>query len=365
MRPTPGEAQSVEQCIHEVTRIVTKALPSNPLTMHGSRFTGLAAPHSDIDFRISIPEYEKDLSIRGPSASRPEARKASRRVLRVIARALQRSRRYSNIEFVWGRLPLITAKDNLTGLELQFLALAPVLPAREYSANYLAEFYALRPLFVLLRHALDMRNLTTVYEGGLGSYPLLMMIVTALKHAPGAFARNDLAGQLLHVLNFYATADLYTYGFSADPPRIFPKKFPRAGSEEREGEVQDRYTAGIGVLRKESQRRAPWLLCLQDPADPVNDLGKKAFQIKHIQATFASVRAKIVHSMALWEECNVAVRKMRRWALLAPLVRAKYQIFAKQRRRLARAHMQEEVDVIKQLNGGRNRDLIKKVYVKK
>lgn len=32
-----------------------------------------------------------------------------------------------------------------------------------------------------------------------------------------------------------------------------------------------------------------YLLCLQDPADPFNDLGKKGSAIKHVQATFRTL----------------------------------------------------------------------------
>ena len=39
--------------------------------------------------------------------------------------------------------------------------------------------------------------------------------------------------------------------------------------------------------------RKPYLLCLQDPANNLNDLGKNAYAIKHIQATFCKVKQRI------------------------------------------------------------------------
>ena len=348
---TNDERLSVEQCIDQVTNLINISLPSNPLMIHGSRYTGLAFPLSDIDFRVSIPEYEKDLSARGPSLTRPKAQKAGRKVLRTIGRILDRSPRYRDVELVWGIIPLITAIDNPTGLRLQFLALSSCLPAREYTVNYLNEYPSLRPLFMLLRHILDIRNLNIVFEGGLGSYPLLIMIVTALKHAPGTFARDDLGGQLLHVLGFYADADLCKDGFSADPPRSFLKRATSNKSKDQNAETGDRYLAGIETLRKKSQQYYPWLLCLQDPADPVNDLGKKAYQIKHIQATFKVLREAIIQSMAAWERKNAVTRGSTNHSVLLRAIGAKYRMLEYQRSKLAQAHKMSEQDIIEMAEG--------------
>jgi non-canonical poly(A) RNA polymerase PAPD5/7 len=38
----------------------------------------------------------------------------------------------------------------------------------------------------------------------------------------------------------------------------------------------------------------PYMLSLQDPADPLNDLGRKAFGFKHIRATFAQLHRHIL-----------------------------------------------------------------------
>ena len=346
MMLTDDERLSTEQCIDQVTDLINLSLPSNPLIIHGSRYTGLASPLSDIDFRVSIPEYENDHSARGPSSTRPKAQKASRKVLRTIGKILDKSPRYRDVELVWGSIPLITAIDNPTGLRLQFLALSSCLPAREYTGNYLNEYPSLRPLFILLRHILELRNLNIVFEGGLGSYPLLIMIVTALKHAPGTFAKDDLGGQLLHVLRFYADADLCKDGFSADPPRIFLKRATSKNPKDQNAETGDRYVAGIETLRRKSQHYYPWLLCLQDPADPVNDLGKKAYRIKHIQATFMVLREAMIRSMATWERENAATRESAIYSVLLHALGAKYRMFEYQRLKLAQAHKMSGRDII-------------------
>ncbi len=156
-----------------------------------------------------------------------------------------------------------------------------------------------------------MRNLNTPFEGGLGSYSLLMMIVAALKQTNGQLARDDLANHLLHVLYFYASADLCRIGFCIDPPRTFNK----AGS----------------ALFPVNERKS-YLLSLQDPADTANDLGRNAYAIKHVQRLFGQARADIMRDIISWEQKTIAERKNIDGGILNRLVRANYLTFELERR---------------------------------
>lgn len=336
MRPTSSEESAVQRAIESVQRTVSSALPLNPISVFGSRYTGLAGPLSDVDFSLSLPEFQKDLSIRGPSATRPEARRAGMQVLRSLVGLLHSNGQFSNINIIPAYIPILTATDHTTGVTFQFQTLASILPSREWTSYYVSEFPSLRPLFLLLRHSLKIRGLATVQHGGLGSYPLIMMIVTALKHAPGAFAPDDLAGQLIHILDFYANANLYKYGYSADPPRMFPKVIKPLSAEELDANSPDPHLWSIDLIRK-CNRKNPWALCLQDPADPVNDLGRKAYQIKHVQASFSAARQRISAKLQMWDQMDTEARQ--RWAqgLLDPLVRARYDDFEASRQALAKA----------------------------
>ena len=336
MRPTLTEESAVQYAIESVQRIVSSALPLNPISIFGSRYTGLAGPLSDVDFSLSLPEFKNDLSIRGPSATRPKARRAGMKVLSSLVSILHSSGQFSNISIIPAHIPILTATDHATGVTFQFQTLAPILPSREWTSYYLSEFPGLRPLFLLLRHSLKIRDLTTVHNGGLGSYPLVIMIVTALKHAHGSLAPDDLAGQLIHILDFYANANLYKHGYSADPPRIFTKTSKPLSAEKLDTNSGDPHLLGIDLIRKGNQK-IPWALCLQDPANPVNDLGRKAHQIQHIQATFAKVRQHIWAKVQMWDQMKTEARQ--RWVqgLLDPLVRARYDDFEASRHILSKA----------------------------
>ena len=68
----------------------------------------------------------------------------------------------------------------------------------------------------------------------------------------------------------------------------------------------------------------PYLLCLQDPADATNDLGRKGFSIKHVQATFRAIE----------KELKKNIQDNQKTSLLAPLVGCSYALFKDRREKL-------------------------------
>ena len=66
------------------------------------------------------------------------------------------------------------------------------------------------------------------------------------------------------------------------------------------------------------------MLCLRDPADETNDLGRKGVAIKHVQATF-----KELYNNLVWD-----IKKNTRSSLLAPLVGPMYMLNIKRRQKL-------------------------------
>jgi hypothetical protein len=127
-----------------------------------------------------------------------------------------------------------------------------------------------------------------------------MMIVAALKLGEGTFDRHiDLGRQLLHVLQFYADANFRRYGVSVDPPGLFRKVDPKAKSRDKIETANVRGQESIG--RASLARRAD-MLCLQDPADFMNDLGVECLQSRRMQRVFRSVHDGIQAEMQRWEQ---------------------------------------------------------------
>ena len=352
MRLSPQEEAASQLVISDVNSVARNEPEIESLTLLGSRSTGLATPISDFDFTFTLlgsnsggwglPSSEASASQAQSSDS--DNKLKALKALRKVHRRFRYSPKFSDTDFLrHARVPIIRSKHVPTGLDVQIQTLAPYQAAHDYIAAYLTEFPSLRPLYIILRYCLEVRGLTTVYEGGLGSYSIFMVLVTAMKHSSGKFDSDDLGGQLLHVLEFYGKADLYKIGFSADPPRIFEKQKEGWSLEDRVARTTDSQLSGIDQMQIFYPRK-PYLLCLQDPANYLNDLGKNAYAIKHIQATFSKAKESI---QALLEEGNEKLDdriKRRIWSCLDSLVRANYRPFEVRRSKVERYASHEKLN---------------------
>ena len=341
MRLSPREEAASELVVSDVNSVARNQPEIKPLTLLGSRSTGLASPISDFDFSFTMPVSlpggwiipPSEGSVSQPQPLKLEKRRKALQALRKMKRHFDSSKKFSGTELIQhARVPIIRSKHIATGLDIQIQTMAPYQAAHEYTIAYLSEFPSLRPLYIILRYCLELRDLTTVFKGGLGSYSILMMIVTAMKHASGKFASDDLGSQLLHVLEFYGEADLYKFGFSANPPRFFEKQKERWSLEERMARMNDPQLSGIDQMQTFYPRK-PYLLCLQDPANDLNDLGKNAYAIKHIQATFRHAKHTIQTALESNDEESDDRARGKIWSCLDQVVRADYRAFELHRSR--------------------------------
>ena len=299
MRLSAAEEAGAQLVVSEMHSITRNSLENIPLILLGSRSNGLATPLSDFDFTFTTPFLDYNAEDHTSTDTNSKLIRKAVKSLKMIQKDLCTSTKLNNTRLVWARVPILETQHRVTGLKVQIQTMASHQLAQEYKAAYLHELPSLRPLYITLQYFLKIRGLTKVFEGGLGSYSLLMMIVTALKHSSGTFASDDLAGQLLYILHFYGSADLYQWGLSANPPCLFNVKIEWSKIERLEPlkSCQGAQLKGTCDIVRGRDPRKPYLMSLQDPADPSNDLGKNTYAIKHIQATFKRAREGILHAI--------------------------------------------------------------------
>lgn len=332
MNLRPGEVETCKDIQETVGLLTKEAIPAATVELIGSHCDGLATPTSDMDFRLSLPMYEKDPLKRGPSPGRPEARKATILQLGKLRTAFTASDAFDGATVVKkATIPIIKVIHVRTKMAVDIQVSSTKIPQQLYRKAYLAEYPTLRPLYILLRSALHIRGLGIVYEGGLGSYTILIMIVYALKTCPPSIGKTDVVGQLLYLLDFYGKANFFKEGYSLDPPSVFPKLKARDARPHIEGRT-DIVACGIKMIGKISEKQ-PFLLCLQDPADPINDLGRSSFLIKHVQKVFQNAHGRIMTSLhrvdtSSTDECKTIFQQ----GLLFPLVGANYEDFESSRK---------------------------------
>lgn len=332
MQLSDSEVQASKDVQETVSQIVKQAIPATTIDLAGSQSIGLAAPASDIDFRVSLAEYQRDPFERGPSPGRPKACKAAMKLLRELERTFTASEAFEKTKIINAIVPILKTTHVGAQISVDFKVSYGEIPQEFYTALYMAEYPTLRPLYMLLRSALHMRDLGTVFYGGLGSYPTVIMIVYALKTCPRNISPTDVGSQLLWVLDFYASANLYEKGFSLTPPAEFSKahgsyrRLHAAGHDDLVAQGIDR----IGRIH----RKQPYSLCLQDPADPNNDLGSRSYGIKDVQKLFGWAGTRMRDNMRKMESDDLLADKI--WNLegiLFPLAGANYEDFERRRRR--------------------------------
>lgn len=331
----PFEMVAVGSVLRDFKSIVKNFNSSASVHVVGSYSSGLATPTSDLDLKISLPSFDKDPLSRGPSPGGTKGRKASRKSFNLLQSALRRSPSFDKVQLRWGRLQILNTVHCKTGLEvqIQFTPTSPV--SLQYIATYLSEFPTLRPLFILLRSALEIRGLRNTQRAGLGSYPIFIMMVYALNRSASEVPRHNIAAQLLYILKLYSEADLQRYGFSVNPPNMFNKSIVgmknNATARQYGIDVMD-----TDLYRSKSRQRS--LLCLQDPADPSNNLGRFARPdiIKQVQELFYSAREQIEQAMNEWEKMTESERQNVNWGCLDPLVRTSYAHLEEKRSKVER-----------------------------
>ena len=227
MTPTKEERAARSAIIAQVQTIANNIAPGSTLELFGSQSTQLADPTSDLDFRLRHDDLEREPGQRGPSPTRPVAKRIMLGRLWKHFSVFNQSMVFYRCEVRYGQFPLVQLNHYKTGLEIQIVSCNDTVSSREYVKSYLTEFPALRPLYLVVKTMLSSRGLNDVFKGGLGSYSIFMMVVASLKFNSGIRV-DELGRLLLSFLRFYSELDTYKLGVSVDPPSTFEK---RAASE--------------------------------------------------------------------------------------------------------------------------------------
>ncbi|KAH7081710.1 hypothetical protein BKA63DRAFT_404886 [Paraphoma chrysanthemicola] len=273
-KPDYFEALARRHLIEQVRSHVRDTLPDHVLEVFGSERTGLAMATSDIDFRLlELSQLEaQGLSKTPPSHTDRYA--AIKSLQKLYNRNLSRHNAYLLAQLRYARYPLISLQDQKSRLDVQIVLSNDTTLSRDMMKGYMEEYPYLRQLFFVVKTMFDVRGLSDVFRGGFGSYSLFMMLVASIKHNP--HPRKDAAGALINFLKFYRNFDTTKNGISIEPPILFDKK--------KEPVLSDKVKA---KLEEGDVKPLPdYMLCLRDPADATNDLGRKGIAIKHVRATF-------------------------------------------------------------------------------
>ena len=336
LKPTPREQLATQQLVEEISSVIWRVLPAGVIISGGTRRWGVAEPLGSMSFSVVSEAQAAALQDR-KSPSHPAVRAVRKHDKEELAQAFSTHPRFSS-SFRHAVIDYMDSSFDLEAGDLGFQDVETELqvklrcggPSRgdNQICLLLEETPQARPLFHILERMLNDRKLLRRSHGGVGRYTLLVMIVAAIRLSKVRFHRDELAQQLLHVLQFWSTADLSTQGFAADPPKVFEKyrkptrelkSVESVHSIEDEQTVHweqdyksDCYLAGIEVIAGDNWAAAHGvgkyvkgdhlrhLLCLQDPAFPERDLGRYSHRIDAVKAVFSEALRKTRGRIESW-----------------------------------------------------------------
>lgn len=357
LSPTPAEQGTITRLGGEISSLLESVVPSTPLLI-GSRRTGLALAHSDLDFLLPFKDSSRSWDrARRPSPNRPQIRDAHLTLLRRVEQKLreipafqfdhrspsqQRDKKEPDSVYLsrWPSL-VLEARHRPTGLLLQFYCGEDIPALTEYIQDYLVEYPSLAPLYTSARILLEARGLfgspraktdtdtRTRTEAGISPDALLMLLVAFSKLHHGRFpGPHRLGDQFLAFLKLYGRdIDFRTTGVAVDPPGFFNAKtisvttpppsssltrpkinhsstkptpsthveIPAALRGQRSLLAAKRTAAARGNFS--ASRR----LCVQDPTHYMNDLGRSCTRTAQIQSAFADAYEQLQKGCDMWE----------------------------------------------------------------
>jgi DNA polymerase sigma len=256
--PTRAEVEVRQNLVRTITSIVQTLWPQSRVEVFGSYATDLYLPTSDIDICVmdtpegggQAPDFTEHLE---------------------LAQAIRNVKEFARrVNFIKARVPLvkIVARTSNVQCDISFNRKngpdnVPVIQ------KYLTDYPAVRPLLMVLKCFLQQRSLNEVFSGGLGSYSVLLLVVSHLQtlsyNFPGSNANLGTALQ-----NFF-----YLYG------RLF--NYCLVGIGVKGGgcyydKVEKYQTAPNDTLR----------YSIEDPNDETNELGRNSYAASRIRKAFGN-----------------------------------------------------------------------------
>lgn len=275
--------------------------------MQGSQTTGLATSTSDVDLAFTVPSNsETKPGRRGPNT--PRTRHVQKR--RLHDKLIRMSKflgwhGFEDFVLVSSKYPLLRATHQASGIKFQLVMVESQPAQRERVKMYLEEYPHLRGVYCVLRAALAARvGLFEPMEGGLGSYPLLILIVLAFKTAK--LSRTESAAIALKaVLDFVITWDTNETAYVVDPVEALQKTQGKpVPNLKLKRIIKEDATVYAKHRMAEADLARPWQPCYLEPDNLLNNLGKNAYRWRDIKMTFRALNHDIDRYLSAAEITN-------------------------------------------------------------
>jgi len=250
-----------------IERVVSNICPNAVTETIGSTCTDLCVPTSDIDMVIFGVSLSQNSNIDGMQS---DTNAFAIECLYKLAKNLEEIAQRNSIEVLdTAKVPIIKMRDRKSGIEVDISF--GVTSGKENSKvvlEYCKKYPLVKPLTLVIKYYLKQKFLNNSWSGGIGSYTLVIMIISYLQLHTKNYGENSETTLADHLLGFFG---LYGSQFNYVDSVI---------SIVNEGKY----------LRKSEKNwkneNNPSLLSVEDPHNPDNDVGCIAFKIENAKEAF-------------------------------------------------------------------------------
>ncbi|KAJ8616388.1 hypothetical protein MRB53_035760 [Persea americana] len=269
--PTQEEQAARAAAVQRVFGVVKYIWPHCNVEVFGSFKTGLYLPTSDIDVVIL------DSMVRTPQVG-----------LQAVSRALSQRGIAKKMQVIGkARVPIVKFVEKESGVAFDVSFDVENGPkAAEFIKDAVARIPPLKPLCLILKIFLQQRELNEVYSGGIGSYALLAMLMA---HLQMHWRRQDSKGgetSLEHNLGILLVKFFDFYGRKLNTCDV-------GVSCKSTGTLFLKSNKGFQKMER------PYLLSIEDPQAPDNDIGKNSFNYFQIRSAFAMAYSMLTDAKAI------------------------------------------------------------------
>ncbi|TKY84949.1 hypothetical protein EX895_006029 [Sporisorium graminicola] len=258
MAPTVAEHETRCMVVELISRAIKSQFRDAEVHPFGSQETKLYLPQGDLDLVVVSNSMS---NLRTQSA------------LRTMAACLRRHNLATDVQVIAkAKVPIIKFVTTYARLKVDIsLNHTNGLTTASYVNSWLRKWPHIRPLILVVKYLLMQRGMSEVFSGGLGSYSVIIMVISFLQLHPKVQRGEIEADRSLGVL-LLEFLELYGKNFGYDNCGISIRGRGGYFSKARRGWKDE---------------RRPFMLCIEDPHDPSNDISKGSFGIINVRSTLA------------------------------------------------------------------------------
>jgi len=254
MSPTPEEHQVRIDVVRRIKDVILKIWPHASVHIFGSFHTGLYLPTSDIDL-VVLGKWDV-LPLRTLEKALLEKGIADPNTLKVLDKA---------------SVPIVKLTDVSTDVKVDIsFNMSNGVRSAELIRHFKRSYPTLQRLVFVLKQFLLQRDLNEVFTGGISSYSLILMTISFLQLHPRADATQPMANLGVLLIEFL---ELYGRHFNYLKTAL---RIRNGGSYVPKEEIQVHMSDGY----------RPSLLCIEDPLNPSNDIGRSSYGALQVKQAF-------------------------------------------------------------------------------